>query len=177
LTAAGPAFQTRSPTSTKASGPRSSSSSTGSWPATPTPTSVADRRVQPIFEVAAASAGFRVHYPLVWNKASIGLGGGCWRPQHELIGFYEEGYRPGNRRDLPDVLTYRRVARGYPTQKPVALLKTLITQASQPGELVCDPFCGSGSTCKTARQLNRRALLCDVDAQAAVRALRLAIGA
>ena len=65
-------------------------------------------------------------------------------------------------------------ARGYPTDKPVELLKTLIRQASRPGELVLDPFCGSGNLERAARELARRALLCDVDARFAAARLRLA---
>ena len=38
-----------------------------------------------------------------------------------------------------------RVWRGYPTEKPVPLLETLVTQSTQPGESVVDPFMGSGS--------------------------------
>lgn len=73
------------------------------------------------------------------------------------------------------MLRARRPHRGYPTEKPVAALKTLIGQASLPGELVLDPFCGSGNVGRAARELGRRALLCDVDAGFASRRLRLAI--
>lgn len=134
-----------------------------------------DRRTQLIFERAAHAAGFRVHPPLIWNKGSVGLGNSCWRPQHELILFLEKGHRPGNTRTPGDVLTAPRVARRYPTEKPVPILRQLIEQASHPGELVLDPFCGSGNTGKAARALNRRALLCDVNATFAARQLHVAI--
>ena len=105
-----------------------------------------------------------------------GLGGGAYRSQHELILLLTKGTRSGNRRDLGDVLSFPRVmTRGhYPTEKPVALLKTLVSQSSQPGELVLDPFCGSGSTGRAARELGRRALLCDLDASTAAATLRVA---
>ena len=64
--------------------------------------------------------------------------------------------------------------RRYPTEKPVEVLETTIGQASLPGELVLDPFCGSESVGQAARALGRRALLCDVDAAYAGRRLRLA---
>lgn len=44
---------------------------------------------------------------------------------------------------------------GYPTQKPVLLLKKIIEIASNEGDLVLDPFCGSGTTCVAAKSLNR----------------------
>jgi site-specific DNA-methyltransferase (adenine-specific) len=133
-----------------------------------------DRRTKPIFEAAALEAGFRVHHPLIWDKGSIGLGGGAWRPRYEFICFFEKGHRAGNSRSLPDILQAPRVARGYPTEKPISLLTTLIEQSSDPGERVIDPFCGSGNTGKAARQLHRRALLCDIDTTVAQRRLRLA---
>jgi site-specific DNA-methyltransferase (adenine-specific) len=133
-----------------------------------------DRRTHPIFNAAAHAAGFRVRDPLIWNKGSIGPGA-CWRPQYEFIAWYEKGHRPGNHNNRPNLLTHPRVARGYPTEKPVPLLTELIAQASSPGELVLDPFCGSGNTGQAARKLGRRALLCDADADFAATRLRLAI--
>ena len=62
----------------------------------------------------------------------------------------------------------------YPTEKPVGLLKVMIEQSSHTGELVLDPFCGSGSTGRAARELGRRAVLCDLDASSAAAALRVA---
>lgn len=132
----------------------------------------ADRRIRPIFEAAADAAGFHVHQALIWDKGSIGPGQGVWRPQHEFICFLSKGSRPGNSRSLGDVLRAPR-PRGYPTEKPLAVLRALIGQSSERGELVLDPFCGSGSTGMAARALGRRALLCDVDAGFAAGRLRL----
>ena len=50
---------------------------------------------------------------------------------------------------------------GYPTQKPVKLLERIIAASSNPGELVADFFCGSGTTGVAARRLGRRYLLVD----------------
>ncbi len=132
-----------------------------------------DRRTQPLFDDAARMAGFRVHPPLIWNKGSIGLGSGCWRPQHELIAFYEKGHRPGNSRRESDLISHPRITRGYPTEKPIPVLERLIRQASQPGELILDLFCGSGNVGQAARNLGRRALLGDVEPACAARRLRL----
>ena len=44
---------------------------------------------------------------------------------------------------------------GYPTQKPVLLLKQIIKIVTDEGDLVVDPFCGSGTTCVAAKSMNR----------------------
>src|SRR5437667_9566987 len=46
----------------------------------------------------------------------------------------------------------------HPTQKPEALLARVILAASRPGDLVLDPFLGSGTTGAVAKRLNRRFL-------------------
>lgn len=65
-----------------------------------------------------------------------------------------------------DVLRYATpvgTARFHPTQKPVDLLSMLIEQYTQPGELVLDPFAGSGSTLKAAQLTGRRAIGIEMD--------------
>lgn len=44
---------------------------------------------------------------------------------------------------------------GYPTQKPVLLLNQIIKIVTDKGDLVVDPFCGSGTTCVSAKHLKR----------------------
>ena len=55
---------------------------------------------------------------------------------------------------------------GYPTQKPERLLERIIRASSRPGELVCDFFCGSGTTGIVAERLGRRWLMVDNNAEA-----------
>ncbi|HEX5827626.1 MAG TPA: site-specific DNA-methyltransferase [Candidatus Limnocylindrales bacterium] len=50
---------------------------------------------------------------------------------------------------------------GYPTQKPVRLLERIVAASSRPGELVLDPYAGSGTTGAAAARLGRRWLLVD----------------
>ncbi|MBN1368417.1 MAG: site-specific DNA-methyltransferase [Dehalococcoidales bacterium] len=50
---------------------------------------------------------------------------------------------------------------GFPTQKPEKLLERIIKASSNPGDLVADFFCGSGTTLVVAEKLGRRWLGCD----------------
>lgn len=58
---------------------------------------------------------------------------------------------------------------GYPTQKPVGLLKRIISASSNEGDIVFDPFCGCGTTIYAAHELNRQWIGCDI----AILAVRL----
>lgn len=51
---------------------------------------------------------------------------------------------------------------GYPTQKPIALLRLVIEASSDRGDLVLDPFCGCGTTIDAAQELGRRWMGIDV---------------
>lgn len=51
---------------------------------------------------------------------------------------------------------------GYPTQKPLLLLERIIEIASKEGDIVLDPFCGSGTTLVAAALLNRQAIGIDI---------------
>lgn len=68
--------------------------------------------------------------------------------------------------DLPNITRTARDRRRYPTQKPVALLERIVGLASDPGDLVLDPFCGSGTTLVAAQRLGRRSLGIDVEPEA-----------
>jgi site-specific DNA-methyltransferase (adenine-specific) len=60
--------------------------------------------------------------------------------------------------DIPYLNPKARERVGYPTQKPVLLLERIIALASEPGDRVLDPCCGSGTTLVAAQLLGRRAL-------------------
>ncbi len=55
---------------------------------------------------------------------------------------------------------------GYPTQKPVGLVRRMVQASSQPGDLVLDPFAGSGTLGAVARELGRRFVLIDQNPEA-----------
>jgi site-specific DNA-methyltransferase (adenine-specific) len=55
---------------------------------------------------------------------------------------------------------------GYPTQKPVLLLKQILNIVTEEGDLVVDPFCGSGTTCVSAKSLKRQFIGIDISKDA-----------
>ncbi|MFQ5753087.1 MAG: DNA-methyltransferase [bacterium] len=55
---------------------------------------------------------------------------------------------------------------GYPTQKPVILLERIIKIATNEGDVILDPFCGSGTTLVAAKLLNRKYIGIDISGDA-----------
>ncbi len=51
----------------------------------------------------------------------------------------------------------------HPTEKPESLMRDLIMDFTDPGDVILDPFCGSGSTLRAAKDLGRRAIGIDLD--------------
>lgn len=97
---------------------------------------------------------------MVWAKDSMVLGHSEYHYRHEPILF---GWIPGDRHKNGDrtrttLWQYDRpkASREHPTMKPVALWSQAVTDGSRPGELVYDPFLGSGTTMIAAEELGRR---------------------
>jgi site-specific DNA-methyltransferase (adenine-specific) len=92
----------------------------------------------------AEAAGFKFWKPLVWDKRRIGMGY-HYRSRYEFILFFEKGKRKLNDLGVPDIIECPRIFNGYPTEKPVEVTEVLVRQSTEPGDLVVDPFLGSGS--------------------------------
>ena len=64
--------------------------------------------------------------------------------------------------DIPSLNNMAKERTGYPTQKPLALLKRIIGASSAKGDLVLDPFCGCGTAPEAAEQLGRHWIGIDI---------------
>lgn len=111
------------------------------------------------------AAGFKFWKPIVWDKVRIGMGY-HYRSRYEFILFFEKGKRKLNDLGVADILRGERVVKGYPTEKPVMVSGELVTQSSQEGDLVIDPFMGSGSVALAATENGRRFAGCDLSGRA-----------
>ncbi|MDR2894070.1 MAG: HNH endonuclease [Alistipes sp.] len=67
---------------------------------------------------------------------------------------------------IPHLTGASKEKTGYPTQKPLALLRRIIKTSSNEGDLVLDPFCGCATTCVAAQQLGRKWIGIDIEEQA-----------
>jgi DNA modification methylase len=129
------------------------------------------------FHEAVTAVGWRLHQELVWFKGTIVLGHSDYHYAHEPILY---GYVPGPGRPGPgshegtrwygdhaqsSVLEYPKAAanRLHPTAKPVGLIAQCLANSSAPGDLVYEPFAGSGSTLIACEQLGRRCAAIEID--------------
>jgi DNA modification methylase len=130
------------------------------------------------------SAGERVFSELknlcVWNKSNGGMGT-FYRSKHELIFVFKIGSAPHtnnfglgqNGRYRTNVWDYPGISSGgkarlqdlamHPTVKPVAMISDAIRDCSRRGDIVLDPFAGSGSTLIAAHRTGRTARLIELD--------------
>jgi len=119
------------------------------------------------FRAEMAAAGFKVKRLLVWVKDQHTAGDlhGDYANRTEYLLFGHKGRRLLNGRRDTNVLFFKRASRRrhHPTEKPEAMLRYLIEKSSSPGELVLDPFAGSGTTCKAAKDLGRRFVGIEID--------------
>jgi site-specific DNA-methyltransferase (adenine-specific) len=72
-----------------------------------------------------------------------------------VIGKEKKGVPLSDVWDIPYLNPKAKERTGYPTQKPVLLLNQIISIVTDEGDLVLDPFCGSGTTCVSAKHLKR----------------------
>ncbi len=114
--------------------------------------------------------GFSVlETPLIWYKTGGAGPGGSdlqWSRNYECILFCYKGHRALNKKGESDVIMLPRLApqkKQHPTEKPTQLLRYLIEQSTVPGELVIDPFAGSGSTLIAAFECKRQGWGCEID--------------
>jgi site-specific DNA-methyltransferase (adenine-specific) len=108
----------------------------------------------------AEAAGFKFWKPLIWDKRKIGMGY-HYRARYECILFFEKGKRKLNDLGIADILEAPRISGGYPAEKPAAVSEVLIRQSTDPGQLVIDPFMGSGSVGVAA--VTQRRVFCGND--------------
>jgi site-specific DNA-methyltransferase (adenine-specific) len=134
-----------------------------------------DQETMFVVKPLAVECGFKFWKPLVWDKKQIGMGY-HYRARYEFVLFFEKGKRKLNNLGIPDIIEAPRIHRGYPTEKPDEVARVFIEQSSSVGEIVLDPFFGSGSTGVAARALGRRFVGVDL-AESAHRCAKDRLGA
>jgi DNA modification methylase len=132
-----------------------------------------DWRGYPAVIAAALQLGLTSFNLIVWAKTNAGMGS-LYRSQHELLPLFKKGKVSHinnvelgkNGRWRSNVWTYpgassmgseaRQGLQHHPTVKPVAMLEDALLDITERGDIVLDPFLGSGSTLLAAEKTGRR---------------------
>tara|TARA_Y100000310_G_scaffold247602_1_gene253219 strand:- start:9630 stop:10880 length:1251 start_codon:yes stop_codon:yes gene_type:complete len=120
------------------------------------------------FHKLLTKAGFDVDpIPIIWSKgaSSAAANSDGWSRSYEAIFHCRKGKRELNRNPL-DVAVFKPVPsrlRIHPVEKPVGVMKLLIEVSTLPGEVVLDPFAGSGVVGEAALKLKRDVVLIEKD--------------
>ncbi len=121
-------------------------------------------KVDAFFE-AWRSAGFKPVGHIVFQK-TYSSKSRYLRYQHEQAYLLAKGRPPLPKQPLPDVMEMPYSGNKlHPTQKPIPALAQLVRSFSLPGELVLDPFAGSGSTCAAASLTGRKYIGIELNAE------------
>jgi DNA modification methylase len=112
--------------------------------------------------------GFKRKAVLVWEKDGPGMGDtNCpWGMGCEFILFFQKGRREKSATRRNNVLRTPQVRPNkliHPHEKPLPLLESLIKTSTDEGDLLVDPFGGSGSLVRAARNVNRSAVAIEYD--------------
>ena len=115
------------------------------------------------FLAAWRAAGLRPRAHFVWIKR-YASGTKLVEYCHEQAYLLCKGEPPKPSLILRDVLEWRYTGNRYhPTEKPLMALRPLITAYSNPGDVILDPFAGSGATAVAAKQLRRHYIAIELD--------------
>jgi len=112
----------------------------------------------------ALQAGFNLHNLLVWWKIS-GTANRWYMKDCEFTAYLWKGRaktinNPGSKQLTPGA---QKDQSDHPTEKPVGLMAQYITNSSEPGDVVLDPFMGSGTTGVAAIETGRKFIGCELD--------------
>lgn len=102
---------------------------------------------------------------VIWVKNHSVIGRKDYLPQHELIVFGWYGTHAFRRSKDKSVLCYPKPSKSsrHPTQKPIPLVRHVVLNATEIGDVVYEPFAGSGTTLIACEQTKRRCFAGEID--------------
>lgn len=110
-------------------------------------------------------AGFRYSQMIIWLKNQPVMSRKDYLSQYELIAYGWFGKHKMERSKSKNVIYYPRPSKSklHPTQKPVGLLRRIIPDSTKVGDIIYDPFLGSGSTAIACEHLGRKCIGIELD--------------
>ena len=140
--------------------------------------------------LAGRRVGLTRNNVCVWNKGSGGMTGSIYRSAHEFVAVFCNGKMPATNnvslgahgRDRTNVWSYPGANRrgssaaealaDHPTPKPIELVEDALLDVTVPGDVVLDPFVGSGTTLIAGERTDRAACGIELDPMYVDRTIR-----
>jgi len=126
----------------------------------------ADKYVVPTI-LGLKETGGKFSQLLIWVKTQAIIGRLDYLPQHELLIYGWFGTHKFYKSKDKSILVYPKTVKNtvHPTMKPIGLLRRLILNSTEIGDIVFDGFIGSGSTLLACEQTHRKCIGVEIDAK------------
>lgn len=126
------------------------------------------------FLQALTASGWKIRQSLVWLKDSMVLSHVDWHYRHEPIAYANlpgegrigrggAGWYGGHSEQSVIEVPRPKASPLHPSAKPVEVIRRLVSNSAAPGDIVLDPFIGSGATLIAAEQTRRRCFGIEID--------------
>lgn len=117
------------------------------------------------FHEGMKQAGWKFGQLLHWIKTAAVLGRLDYAPQHETLVYFWFGAHEFVKSKDKSVIIHPKPQKNilHPTSKPIPILRRFIQNSSRVGDLVYDPFAGSGTTALAAEQTKRRSISIELE--------------
>ena len=101
-----------------------------------------------------------IYYPSGAGMSKWGFT--CWQP---ILFYGPDPYLVDGKGSRPDAFSTTESAEqnGHPCPKPIGTMRWLVNRVSRPGEVVLDPFMGSGTTLRAGKDLGRKAIGIEIE--------------
>ena len=111
---------------------------------------------------------FKIKNVIVWVKNNHGSGDlkGAYAPKHEFVIYAHKGRSLFRNKRVHDVMEFPKIHSSklqHPTEKNTDMLEVFIKNNSDEGQVILDPFMGSGTTGVAAKNLNRKFIGIEMD--------------
>lgn len=116
-------------------------------------------------------AGFGIRAQIIWSKSHFAISRGHYHPQHEPCWYAVKarggatGHWKGDRKQTTiwEIPKPQKSETGHSTQKPVECMKRPIENNSSPGQVIYEPFSGSGTTIIAGEMTGRPVFAMELD--------------
>ena len=118
------------------------------------------------FQKASCDISWSIESLLIWDKCGIGTGGSTGlRPSYEMVALFAMPEFAIPNRGLPDIQRFNwssQKPNWHPAEKPIDLMSWIIKESGNASAII-DPFMGSGTTLRAAKDLGRKAIGIEIE--------------